>query len=367
MELSDKIDQYIQGLMPDAERRTFEAQIAKNPHLETAVRLRKELCNFGTVHKKRIDTLIQNEEVFMDEITLNEWDLPANKALVETLKKISFYANETDLKEAQRWLNTDAIMYPELVEEILVDTDKHRFNESSLTQKEIKGLQEKIREIYDLYLSIDSAVDDYLYAKHNGTLPKIDIPAEFRKTKTDPVNKTHRSASIFRSRRFFLLSIAAVSVLLVSFILVWALLLKTTSPDQLYASFYKPLVAPVEMRGSDDAQPDLFKDAIATYNAKDYPAAYAALNAIPAEDPNYIPACLFAGIAAMENKLPKEAIVKFDQVVAAGETNLKGDAQWYQALCYLKMGDIVQSRQLLTVLSKHPFYKDQATKLLSEL
>jgi tetratricopeptide (TPR) repeat protein len=363
MELSDKIDLYIQGLMPGEERRIFEAQISQNPHLATAVRLRKELGSFGTSYSKQMDSLIQKEDKFLDELTLNEWDLPENQPLVDKLRKIAFFTSGGISKGEEHWLKSEAIMYPELIEEILSETDMNRFRESSLSAQEIETLKNKLQEVYEIFLSIDTAVDDYLYMKHSNPITGNKLHVE---RTSEPIKKKDRSASFFRSKKFFLLSIAAVTLLLLSFLSVWILMFQGNSPEQLYASNYKPLAAPVEMRG-DAAPVDAFNMAIAKYNAKDYTTAYASLIAIPAKDPNYIPACLFAGVSAMEMNKFQEAIEKFDQVIAAGETNLKGDAQWYQALCYLKLGFLEQSRNMLTALSRHPYYKERATKLLSEI
>jgi tetratricopeptide (TPR) repeat protein len=210
-------------------------------------------------------------------------------------------------------------------------------------------------------------VDDYLYKKHqNQAQPN---PASSSSTQTTTISplKTNRSASFFLKKRFLIFSIAAAMLLLISFTVVWLMMFNEPSNDHLYAAYYKALPAPIEMRGAETTSPDPFVTALSAYTSRDFGTAFQGLSGIPENSPNYVPANLFAGLSAMENAQYDVAIRQFNQVLAAGETNLSGDAQWYLALCYLKLGDFASAKKFLEALSSNAVYAAQAKSLLAEM
>jgi hypothetical protein len=102
MEISKQIDNYINGLMEKEERKRFESLIAENKHLSAAVKIRQELLSFAATHQQKIETVVHQEDLFLDEMTLDEWDLPANRPLVEIIRKITFYAEDIQAEYAHR-------------------------------------------------------------------------------------------------------------------------------------------------------------------------------------------------------------------------------------------------------------------------
>ncbi len=367
METSDQIDRYLQGLMPEEERRRFEAMLKENPHLAGSVKLRQELISFGTEHSEQIDAVIQQEEAFMDDMLLNEWSMPENRELVDTLRNIlSYVADHADSKAIQ-WLKTEAIFYPELVDEMLTSTNINKFKDHNLDAKEIEILQQRVLDVFEIFLSIDSTVDDYLYKKHSeeASLKHTEIPLTEVSSKKG--NSKARKPRSFKITRFWLFSIAATIVVLISCTLIWILLLSKSSNDSLYASYYEPLQAPTEMRGVQASENDPFSQAVDFYAAKDFEAAYSTFSSIPANDMNYVPACLFGGISAMETGQYEKAITELNKVGGIGETTLQGDFQWYLALCYLKLGNENAARTILTDLAQNSYYSSQAVNLLADM
>ena len=367
MDTSQQIDRYLQGMMLDSERKDFEDLMRSNLKLANAVKLRKELLEFAGSYEKKIDAVIMEEDRFMHELTLNVWDLPENKPLVDTIRKIIYYVEVLDQSKATQWLKSDAIMYPELVSEILEGIDPERFRNNLLSLEEIQQLNSNLQDIYNMYLSIDSAVDDYLYTKNleNAGLQKNRGGLKTHDNTDKSVRK--RPARSIRLYKLFLFSVAASVILVVSSVLVWLLLFSGPSDEQLYLAYYKPMAAPMEMRGDESSSQDLFSKGMDNYNKGDYSAAFSALISVPKDNPAYYPSQLFSGISAMELSNYDEAINHFKALTEGTQSNLKADAQWYMALCYLRKGDSDQCMKLLNALKENTYYKDQVNALLSEI
>jgi hypothetical protein len=367
MDTSQQIDRYLQGLMTDSERKEFEDLMRSNLKLANAVRLRKELLEFAGSYEKKIDAVIMEEDRFMQELTLNEWDQPENKPLVDTIRTIIYYVEVLDQSKATEWLKSDAIMYPELVNEILDGIDHDRFRNKLLDMDEIQQLNRNLQDIYSMYLSIDSAVDDYLYTKNleNPASKKGKGGLKILDNTDQSVKK--RPARSMRLNKLFLFSVAASVILLVSSVLVWLLLFSGPSDEQLYMAYYKPMAAPMEMRGNGSSSQDLFSRGMDSYNKADYSAAFSALISVPKDNPAYYPSQLFSGISAMEMSNYDEAISHFKVLTEGNQSNLKADAQWYLALCYLKKGDSDLCMKTLDALKENTYYKDQVNALLSEM
>jgi tetratricopeptide (TPR) repeat protein len=83
---------------------------------------------------------------------------------------------------------------------------------------------------------------------------------------------------------------------------------------------------------------------------------------------NYTASVFYRGLAYMQTNDHMNAIADFTAVANAGQTNLAADAQWFLALCYLKVGEETDAKDILTTIAKsNPYDGEKATELLSQL
>lgn len=134
------------------------------------------------------------------------------------------------------------------------------------------------------------------------------------------------------------------------------------SAESLFTEYYTPPALPAVR----DAVTSTWRTA---YEQKKYPEAIAALEKLLA-DPNYprqSEANLFLGLSYLNTGNTTAAIAAFQEVSPASV--VIEDAQWYQALAYLKAGDANAAENVLhTIIAtpSHP-YLNPATDIIKRL
>ena len=148
------------------------------------------------------------------------------------------------------------------------------------------------------------------------------------------------------------------------------LLFKALTPgfagDSVYNQYYQPLEAnSYQLRGStQEGVSSTFQDGVNSYLSKDYGKAELTFSNLRKMNKNMPELLLYSGLNQMgQNNFPaaisslKDLLSRDDQFVP--------EAQWYLGLCYIKTGDMLKARPLITALSEtEGFYKKKAQLIL---
>jgi tetratricopeptide (TPR) repeat protein len=367
----DQIGKYLNGELSSEERARFEKRLKANPRLAEDTRLYKELTGFLSKNVESVDKMINTVDEINHSVQHAEWNKPENAHWVDSIGKIIVYLGESIQADVYQWLRTEAIIYPELIDDILQDIDEERFDNGYLSGEECLSLYDNLMTAYRSFISINSVVDDYLFNKPMQDNASIK-PSEKKSSHhtriyqlpnvgIEPSNKRKGQKFIFSMAATLALLIAAGSIL-------WLVPSGQPTNEQLYSDFYNPYTVSTVQRSASPGIPGDFYKGMGNFSRGEYMAAIGSFANIAKSDVNYVPACFFTGISEMETHNYISAVNKFKEVLNAVSSNLAADAQWNLALCYLKLGNIEQTRKVLTdVKSTNPFYRAKALELLNKL
>ena len=365
----DQIGKYLNGELNNEERLRFEERMKLNPRLAEDTRLYKELTGFLSKNIASVDKLIDDVDEISSSVQHDEWNKPENAHLVDNISKIIVYLSESIPADVYKWLRTEAIIYPELIDEIVGDFDEERFNKGNLSGEECLTLYDHLMHAYESFASINSVVDEFLLNKPFTEIKSNSPHAPVHHTKILqlPVNGVKTSANKMKSK--FIFSIAAsIAVLIAAGSILWLTPSGQLSNEQLYSQFYKAYSVSTVQRGVSPVLTGDFYKGMENFSGGQYTDAIKSFSHVSQSDVNYIPARFFSGISEMETAGYSIAVKRFNEVLNAGNSNLGADAQWNLALCYLKLGDMKQTRKILTdIKESNPFYKAKATELLNKL
>jgi TolA-binding protein len=136
--------------------------------------------------------------------------------------------------------------------------------------------------------------------------------------------------------------------------------------ETILAQHYAPAATPATLSGSGYN----LQEAYAAYRGGQYEAAARAFEAVPADDPQYAEAMLFAGYARYESGQYAAAAAAFGQVIQTGDVRFAPNAGWHRLLAALAENS--QSEETKTYLQQilsdttHPFYR-QAVSIQRKL
>lgn len=137
--------------------------------------------------------------------------------------------------------------------------------------------------------------------------------------------------------------------------------------EQLYNKYNTGYQADMTQRDGVE-QNTSFANGMELFTAKDFSGAISLLSNVEAGDQNYVASLFYRGLAFMQTNDHINAIADFTAVANAGQTNLASDAQWFLALCYLKVGEETDAKDiLLTIAESNPYDGERAQDLLSQL
>lgn len=171
-----------------------------------------------------------------------------------------------------------------------------------------------------------------------------------------------------RPHRLFLSRPAATAMLLAASIVVaigvWQYDGKTERPD-VFAAYFQPYPNNIPLVRSSSA-PTPLEEAMQVYELTDYPRAEAMLAGVLKTEPENATAWFYHGICLMTQNRVEDAIESLDR--SAKTPAWQEASRWYQALGYLRMGDIEKSRELLRpIAASTGYFVVKAKPLLEEL
>lgn len=144
-------------------------------------------------------------------------------------------------------------------------------------------------------------------------------------------------------------AVAAVAALLIASAWVFTLLNQPSmSPDEIYAMYYQPDDAVMVMRsGEQSGEGDQLAEALRRYEQADYEGALQLFK----EDKSSLMVHFYSGLAYMEIEMFHEAIRSFQTILDDQQNLFMEQAQWYQGLCYIKIGQPEKARVVFKELA----------------
>ena len=154
--------------------------------------------------------------------------------------------------------------------------------------------------------------------------------------------------------------LAAAAALVLLAVAVWFI----SSPEPAeYNQYAQHVPLSLTLRGAADQAASEAEDA---FNEKNYPAAFAALDRLLAEQPDNLTAQLYKGICLIE--LDRTADARAILVPIANDTSaLRIEATWYVALSYLKEKNTAACQNELSKIPPSDVRFEQAQALLKKL
>ncbi|MBE0641916.1 MAG: zf-HC2 domain-containing protein [Bacteroidales bacterium] len=225
-------------------------------------------------------------------------------------------------------------MIPAYLEGELDNTERRAFEEEM-------GRNDLLRKEVELHQDVDASLSES---------DIIRLRAKLNSIHTGMLDAGNEARVIRLKPRHTLLAVAAVAVLLVASVWVFNLLSNPSlTPDELYAMYYQPDDAVMVMRsGGQQGEGDLLTEALRRYEQADYAGALKLFK----EDKSNLMVHFYSGLAYMEIEMFSEAIRSFQTILDDQQNLFLEQAQWYQGLCYIKIGRNDKARSVLQELGE---------------
>lgn len=157
---------------------------------------------------------------------------------------------------------------------------------------------------------------------------------------------------------------ASVLVIVVAVVLLYSRNSALDKSQELFASYYKPMIVQSADRGDGDGLPQ----ALAYYSNEDYQRAAKSFEAIIAQNPTAIKSKALLGNCYLLLGRTEEAISLFEVLKNEKDPFIAQYSHWYLSLAYLKAGRLAHCRENLLQISKSDMvHSDDASELLTEL
>jgi hypothetical protein len=138
------------------------------------------------------------------------------------------------------------------------------------------------------------------------------------------------------------------------------------SNDSLFKIYYQPDAA-LLIRGTDSQNATLIQ-AFQLYENKEYNTALELFSQVLQNDGDNIPVQFYSGISNIELGQYRDALLPFNFIMEHRQNLYIERAEWYAALCYLKLNEIDYAVDLFRKIShSNSFYKDKAHEILKSI
>lgn len=241
------------------------------------------------------------------------------------------------------------------------NTDKIiRYLDNEMSPEEKTAFEELM--VYDMSLSEDISKIQELNYHFSDTEYK-----DFRNLVHTASNNYHKKT---RNTLKIFLPLSAIAAAILVFFIVFNFFKHKVSPmmgGDLFAQYYSPFSPDFNTRGGVDIGDDIVH-ALDIYNQRDFAAAIPRFQQILQFDSTLIFAKFFLGISYIETNRFDEAITTLQEVSKRSNNVYQMHAQWYLALCYLKLEQMDFALPLLHTIELHnEFYSLKAREIIEKL
>jgi len=137
--------------------------------------------------------------------------------------------------------------------------------------------------------------------------------------------------------------------------------------DEIFHKYYQPYSVTITDRSGSDEINTLLTSAMERYKEREYDQALQLFQKVLTKRED-VAASLYSGISYMEIQKYKQASESFEDVVEDKDNLYLDQARWYMSMCYIRLGNIEDARQmLLTLAEESEYYKDKAHKVERKL
>ena len=221
-----------------------------------------------------------------------------------------------------------------------------------------KEMSEAEAEQFEAQMKADAQLREMVQLHRDMAIAIMDEEETELENKLKQINREFQSARQSSQKRPFRLHntrlwLVAASVAVLTMLAIWYFRPSQAvsfSNEELYAQHFTPYDDFGDVRGADSSLNEILNSGFEFYKDKDYAQALARFMQVPESNEAFIRTQFFRGICEMETGKINEAIAHFEQVIQNGNTLLTEQAQWYQALAYLKLGERNQAKTLLEQL-----------------
>lgn len=188
---------------------------------------------------------------------------------------------------------------------------------------------------------------------------KSELSAMYRKSEKWKLTKKRQTQKRLR------LGIAASLFLAVTSVVFFYNINKNSNnPQQLFTDYYKPMPLSSVERGDKDETPEAFR----YYSIEEYLLAAEAFEKIISKDPKNVKAKILLGNCYLNSGKEQSAIPIFEELKNEKDTIIAQYSHWYLSLAYLKLSQIEQCKESLSLVeSSNMVHAKEASELLKEL
>jgi tetratricopeptide (TPR) repeat protein len=137
--------------------------------------------------------------------------------------------------------------------------------------------------------------------------------------------------------------------------------------DQVFEKYYEPYSVTITDRSASAELNSLLTTAMQKYKDQEYTQALQLFQQV-LEQRDDVAANLYSGISYMEIEKYKKASESFDKVIQDNDNLYVNQARWYMSMCYIRLGNINNARNLLQALSEQSdYYREKATEVEKKL
>lgn len=194
---------------------------------------------------------------------------------------------------------------------------------------------------------------------------------QFENEELSALNEDNKDINSKFKQTFFLgrkfLTAAAVILVVVISSVVYNIISVPTN-DRLFKQYYQKYDADILTRSTVTNDVNALISAIQQYDKGNYPIAIAKFEEILKIDNNNTTAHFFVGVSYIETNDYEKAIKNLSFVIDQNDTAFIEHAEWYLALCYVKIKQTNKANKLLTkIAGRQTFYKLMAMDVLKKL
>lgn len=142
----------------------------------------------------------------------------------------------------------------------------------------------------------------------------------------------------------------------------------STDPQELYVENFEPYRNVVQPIVRGETKTDLKTKAFTAYETKNYTDALQYFNELLKENPDETIAFYKANVLLELNKTEEAVAILQNNLMVTDSLDAK--TNWYLALAYLKISDIINAKKHLKIVNSNPlndYKKEEAKKVLSQL
>ncbi len=370
-----RIDYYINGQLKGRHLENFEKELKTNQKFYEKFRFSADVDNYLYKKGEENDPDDNEEEAnemdpFPDDITEEEFLEAVNNALKEVEDK-----KETRTPKQKR---RDKVMTLKDLEELEknADIDFSDPAEVDMHFNILKGIEKEKKKVKHDILMYDLEVENYykpgqLFKEgkmlnespiQNDSFADLDaFPKTYWFTRNKQVKVIHIKRKVINA-----IGIAVSSIIAVFLLLYIGIFSKQDANDKLFAQYYDTYQALIyKTNNGEEAN---FNKAMQFYKTKNYEKALKAFLFLSEDNAFYNDAIFYTGIIYIENTDYSKAIAIFNDIINNSKSKYTTDAEWYKALCLIKIGKTLQAKEVLQeMLQKDTYYKPKIKNIMKEL